>query len=238
MTLTVCLQGKDGIVIGSDSRGTFGDVRGVTAQNDTIKKTYLVGEVGILTAGAQNGNLIVEELAKAVAAEKIQGVTKTMERLRQISIMRFDEWFPGFPYFAPQGQNAAFQKPTVQLTVAGYDSEEGKPVPRLYSMVSNFAFSPNLHDFGSALGGVAQYALYLLNRLHSPDMGVASLKHLAAYVITETATQDGKVGGPVQLGIILPQGGAYILTKEQVDVILQENEKSSKGLKSLFNKEG
>ncbi len=238
MTLTVCLTGKDGIVIGSDSRGTFGDPRGVTAQNDTIKKTYLVGDVGILMAGATNGNMIVEEVAKAVTAEKIQGVTKTMEKVREISMKKFDEWFPGFPYFAEQGQNPAFQRPNMQLTIAGYDTDDGKRVPRLYSMVSNYAFAPNLHDFGSALGGVAQYALYLLNRLHAPEMGVASLKHLAAYVITETASQDGKVGGPVQLGVILPQGGAYMLTKEQIEAILVENEKSSKGLKSLFNKVG
>jgi len=38
MTLTVCIEGSDGMVLASDSRGTFGDPRGLTAQNDTIKK--------------------------------------------------------------------------------------------------------------------------------------------------------------------------------------------------------
>ena len=54
MTLTVGLQGHDGIVIASDSRGTFGDPREITAQNDTIKKVYLVRNVGISQAGAIN----------------------------------------------------------------------------------------------------------------------------------------------------------------------------------------
>jgi 20S proteasome alpha/beta subunit len=101
-------------------------------------------------------------------------------------------------------------------------------------MISTFNFSPNLHDFGFALGGVAQYALYLLNRLYSADMDIASLKHLAAYVVTETATQDGKVGGPVQMGVILPQGQAYTVSRGEIDSIITENEKRSKELKDLF----
>jgi|SRR6187200_1095589 20S proteasome alpha/beta subunit len=60
MTLTLCLQGKDGIVVAADSRGTFGDPRHITAQNDTIKKVYLVGNVGILEAGSSHANMIVE----------------------------------------------------------------------------------------------------------------------------------------------------------------------------------
>lgn len=48
MTLTVCLKGKDGMVLASDSRGTFGDPRRVTAQNDNMKKLYAVSKyVGV-----------------------------------------------------------------------------------------------------------------------------------------------------------------------------------------------
>ena len=106
----------------------------------------------------------------------------------------------------------------------------------MYSMVSNNEFSPNLHDFGFALAGVAQYALYLLNRLYSVDMDVKSLKHLAAYVITETASQDGKVGGPVQMGVITPSGAAQMLKKDEIDSILVENEKKNRELQGFFRK--
>ena len=61
MTLTVALVGKDGIVLATDSRGTFGDPRGVTAQNDTIIKLHTLGKVGILIAGAEQSHIILEE---------------------------------------------------------------------------------------------------------------------------------------------------------------------------------
>lgn len=234
MTLTVCLQGKDGFVLASDSRGTFGDPRGVTAQNDTIKKVYLIGDIGILAAGGQQGNMIIEEVTKLAISEKIENATKVMEKVREIGRNRFNEWFPAFPFLPIPGQNSLFCRPNLQLTIAGFDVEKETIIPRIYSMVSNFDFSPNLHDFGFALGGVAQYALYLLNRLYSIDLDIESLKHLAAYVVTETATQDGKVGGPVQMAAIIPKGQAYMVNKEEVDSIIIENEKRSKGLKDLF----
>ncbi|MQY61740.1 hypothetical protein GH146_00450, partial [archaeon] len=184
MTLTVCLRGKDGFVLASDSRGTFGDPRGTTAQNDTIQKVYLIRNIGILTAGGPQGNMIIEEVRRTVESENIDDATKVMEKLREISRNRFNEWFPTFPLMPIPGQNSQFVRPCVQLTIAGYDSENEKLIPRIYSMLSNLDFAPNLHDFGFALGGVAQYALYLLNRLYDVNMDIASLKHLAAYVVT------------------------------------------------------
>jgi 20S proteasome alpha/beta subunit len=236
MTLTVCLQGKDGLVLASDSRGTFGDPRGVTAQNDTIKKVYLVRNIGILSAGGQQGNMIIEEVANVAEAENIESATKVMEKVREVGRKKFNEWFPAFPFLPVPGQNAAFSRPQLQLTIAGYDVEKEVVVPRMYSMISNFDFSPNLHDFGFALGGVAQYALYLLNRLYNVDMDIESLKHLAAYVVTETATQDGKVGGPVQMAVIVPKDGAYMVNSDEINSIVIKNEKRSKGLKDLFRK--
>jgi 20S proteasome alpha/beta subunit len=234
MTLTVCLQGKDGFVLASDSRGTFGDPRGITAQNDTIKKVYLVGNIGILASGGPQGNMIIEEVAKVAESEKIENATKVMEKVREVARKRFNEWFPAFPFLPIPGQNSAFMRPQLQLTIAGYDYEKETGIPRIYSMVSNFDFSPNLHDFGFALGGVAQYALYLLNRLYNVDMDIGNLKHLAAYVVTETATQDGKVGGPVQMAVIIPKGQAYMVNNGEIDSIVIENEKRSKGLKDIF----
>ena len=236
MTLTVCLQGKDGIVLSSDSRGTFGDPRAITAQNDTIKKVYLIKNVGILSAGGQQGNMIIEEVSRIAESEKIEDATKIMEKVRDVSRNRFNEWFPGFPFLPIPGQNSAFCRPQLQLTIAGYDVEKEKVIPRMYSMVSNFDFSPNLHDFGFAVGGVGQYAVYLLNRLYSVDMDVESLKHLSAYVVTETATQDGKVGGPVQIAVTIPKGQAYMLSKDEVDSIVAKNQKRSEGLKDMFRK--
>ena len=96
MTLTVCIKGPDGIVVAADSRGTFGDPRVITAQNDTIKKVYLIGNVGISIAGAENSNLIIEEVANSTN-EKEVNVTEILNRLRTTAIRKYDEWFKGFP---------------------------------------------------------------------------------------------------------------------------------------------
>lgn len=236
MTLTVCLRGKDGFVLASDSRGTFGDPRGITAQNDTIKKVHLIHKFGILAAGGTQGNLIIREVAKVIESENIDSATDMMEKVREIGKRKFNEWFPAFPLMPVPGQNSQFVRPALQLTIVGFDVENNKSIPRIYSMVSNFDFAPNLHDFGFALGGVAQYALYLLNRLYSVDMVIENLKRLAAYVVTETASQDGKVGGPVQIGVITPNGQTQMLNKEEINSIIKENENKSAELKELFRK--
>jgi 20S proteasome alpha/beta subunit len=91
-----------------------------------------------------------------------------------------------------------------------------------------------LHDYGYALNGVAQYALYLLNRLYTQNLTVEKLLPLGAYVITETASQDGKVGGPVQLMKITPNEGCVILKTEEINRILQDNNLRTEKLKMLF----
>jgi hypothetical protein len=42
MTLLVALKGTDGLALAADSRGTFGDPRGVTAQNDSQQKAHIL----------------------------------------------------------------------------------------------------------------------------------------------------------------------------------------------------
>jgi 20S proteasome alpha/beta subunit len=93
MTLTVCLQGKDAIVAASDSRGTFGDPRGVTAQNDNIKKVYLVGNVAICSAGTTHANIILAEVAGNAKANGLTSVTDIMQKVREVANKRFSEWF-------------------------------------------------------------------------------------------------------------------------------------------------
>jgi hypothetical protein len=63
------------------------------------------------------------------------------------------------------------------------------------------------------------------------------LKHLGAYVITETATQDGRVGGPVQMAVITPAGAPTMLNKVDVQSIITQNEDRSKRLNELFRSE-
>jgi len=129
-------------------------------------------------------------------------------------------------------------RPDISLLVAGYDVDQhGRPTEqRIYQLLSQIDFAPMLHNYGFGLVGVAQYALYLLNRLYETGSSVEHLKALAAYVISETASQDGKVGGKIRLATIMPNDGAVQLSDEDVDRILKENALRNTSLKDSFFK--
>jgi len=107
-----------------------------------------------------------------------------MLKVKDVANKRFNEWFSGFPVMAIPGQNPAFVRPLLEVSIAGYDFVEKRSIPRIYSLSSVYQFAPTLHDYGFVLSGIAQYALYLLNRLYGSDLDVKALEHLAAYVIT------------------------------------------------------
>jgi 20S proteasome alpha/beta subunit len=248
MTLLVALKGKDGLVLGADSRGTFGDPRGITAQNDSQQKAHILSRrAAALQAGSgEVGALIVQHAREKIVADGIDGVTPVLSALRETARHNYNDWFPSVPPIpAPQlvmtGQ--APSRPDLVFIVGGYelqdDGDESAPTPRIYQMASATDFSPMLHDYGFAVAGVAQYALYLLNRLYEPDRSVAELQALAVYVITETASQDGKVGGPVKLMTIAADKGGKMLDEAAVTKIAEENEGRSKALRdSFYSKRG
>ncbi|MBX8634680.1 MAG: hypothetical protein M1422_01440 [Candidatus Thermoplasmatota archaeon] len=236
MTLTAALEGKDGIVCATDSRGTFGDPRNITAQNDTMKKLYPITKYSvIMVSGAnQQGAMIMNEIQQITLQKHIEGVTGIMQELRGISRERYNEWFPSFPMVPHQGA-AAPPRPGLIFTIAGYDLGGGKPaISRIYEILSTQDYAPNLFDFGFALSGIPQYATYLLNRLYTREMTVKQLLPLAAYIITETASQDGKVGGDLQMCTITESKGVEILDSERVKRILKSNEDKSNKLHELF----
>src|SRR5712691_7703618 len=99
MTLLVALKGRDGLVLAADSRGTFGDPRGVTAQNDSQQKAHILSKhVAVLAAGAgEVGALIIQHTRERVAAEGIDGVTPVLNALRETARNNYNEWFPSVP---------------------------------------------------------------------------------------------------------------------------------------------
>lgn len=236
MTLLVCLTGKDGLVLGTDSRGTFGDPREVTAQNDTMRKAYpLTKHVGVMVAGdAGLGAKIMSELEQELAGSPIDGATPVMEKVRLKLVQRYSEWFPGFLLQPAQGSDRPV-RPTLDVIVAGYELADGKAtVKRMYSMASGENFAPNLHDYGWVVDGIPQYALYLLNRLYVGNASVEDLTSLACYAITETASQDGKVGGPIQLLTISEADGCASVEPQIVDLVIKRNSERSEQLRRAF----
>lgn len=236
MTLIVCAKASDGMVLASDSRGTFGDPQNLTAQNDTMKKVVKLNENSVLlmSGSAEIGETIIQQIVKEVKEKDLGGVTEVMEFSRNKLKERYNQWFQNYPPL-PHPQNPSFVRPILGIIIGGYDlDKDKKPIEqKIYSLMSVWDFAPMLHNYGFGLQGVPQYALYLMNRLYSPEMNINQLKHLLGYIITETATQDGKVGGPVQIAII-QLGICKELSKEEVERIINQNVFNSNRLKELF----
>jgi 20S proteasome alpha/beta subunit len=224
MTLLVSLEGEDGIALATDSRATYGDPRGVTAQNDTVSKLFKVSEqAAILLAGAgEIGNQIVEAVIQRSIPEKKTTATAVMELYRTLATKMYGAWFKGVE---------AENRPNISAVIAGYDN--GRK-PRIYLVDSNINFAPQLSSTGFMLSGIPQYALYILNRLYAREKTAEELMHLATYAITETATQDGKVGGPVQALIIKADGSTVGLSTEAIEKIITDNTNRSDRLKTSF----
>lgn len=211
----------------------------MTAQNDSQKKLYVASKYSaILAAGA--GELGAQLMTEVTAAVKdIEGVTAIMDAARGLVRSRYGDWFSRFAVQPVPGVPAPV-RPDLAFLIAGYDvTADRKPVEqKIYQLISQADFAPMLHNYGFAIAGVGQYALYLLNRLYQRDSTVDQLKALAAYVITETASQDGKVGGRVQMATITPGAGCRELTADDVEAIVTQNHRRSETLKASFFKGG
>jgi len=230
MSLLVCLIGADGLVLGTDSRGTFGDPRGVTAQNDLIKKLYMVNNrVGVLVAGAGDLGSTVLAGFSALPGVAALGVTDLTMDLHRYVREQFMAWFNLFSIKATPA-DVRPTRPDLNFIVGGFESNNE---PKIYRMSSSLDFAPMLHAYGFGVDGVAQYALYLLNRLYDSRASIEDLQYLAAYLITETASQDGKVGGPVQIGKIGLEA-SEIVSDKAVALIVEENKSRSQILKHSF----
>lgn len=65
-------------------------------------------------------------------------------------------------------------------------------------------------------------------------MTIESLVRLAAYLISETATQDPKVGGPIQVATITADSGFQLLSRDQVQAAAAENDLANERLRQSF----
>lgn len=238
MSLAIGIETKKGIIVASDSRGTFGDPRGVTGANDTIQKVYGLSKyTAMAVAGANEiGASLLDLLIPQIKEQKLEGIDAILQHSRQLFRNKYNEWFQDLPSI-PSPQAPHLQRPGLVAIVAGYRVNGKKPAkPMLYNIISQLAFAPSLSNYGFAIIGVPQYAIYLLNRLYSNNMSLRAAAELAAYCISETATQDGKVGGAIQIAEITPKKGFRAYTEDKVSSIIEENNKQSKSLKKLFFK--
>ncbi len=230
MTLTVALTARDGIVMATDSRGTVGDPRGLTAISDDAVKLFGLGACGLTTAGASElGAALLDELQKAGLGQ-FPDIDLAAAQIRPKCAALYQEWF---------GQIPPKERPAVMFTLAGYRSpRSAAPRPLTYMLVSPNNFAPMLFESKPCLAGVPQYAVYLVHRYYDATIDLERAKSLAEYLITETASQDPKVGGPVQMATITPSSGFSSLTPEAVRSIHDGNDRLNSRLRVFFKEGG
>ncbi|MHA1398371.1 MAG: hypothetical protein ACTSSF_11825 [Candidatus Heimdallarchaeaceae archaeon] len=233
MSLVLTLKGRDGIVIASDSRATIGDPRGLVTANDTVKKLFKVNDKVIMgVAGEANlGISIVHEILQDDKITQTTDLKSTMNAIRNKAFSLLKQWLDNPEVITPQGIIKRW--PQILFLVAGYDENN----PNMYILNSHHFFAPELSTLNFAAIGVVPLAVYLLNRLHDPRAKVDSLKLLAAYCIMETASQDGKVGGPIQMLVLSPNKVEEV-PNEEIDALAQEASKHNEMLRKAFYEEG
>ena len=223
MTLIVGLQASGGIVMAADSRGTIGDPRGLTAINDSQEKLFPLGTCGIAISGASEvGATLLDEFGKN-GADKLTSIDDAIALVVPVAADLFQKWFRDIP---------AERRAGIVLLLAGYRHANDGDVQMLYLLNSQLNFAPQLCR-NTMMAGVPQYAIYLNHRIYSPNISLEKAKALAEYLITETASQDPKVGGPIKMAVVT-SGGYDALTEEQVIEIHNGNEALNARLREFF----
>ena len=149
-------------------------------------------------------------------------LSKTREHMRKL----YHEWFRDFPID---------KRPLMMFMIAGYPSDRSKETKgKIYLLNSHLDYAPMLFAKGICMMGIPQYATYLANRYYDPNMRRESAAALGEFLISETATQDPKVGGPINIAAICPKEGYRELSRDEIARIHERNEQQGSKLKESF----
>lgn len=209
MTLTICIKAKDGIVFASDSRASS-----FFTSNDTVKKLFkLEDHTAIGIAG--DGSLAMH-LFDTISSQLNyrNGITVLVEQLRSLSKQKFDDFFS---HLSPD------KRPLLTILLAGFNNDK----PEIYRLESIDNFVPRKNPTGFECIGIPIIADYLLNRIYEPDVSTEHAKEMAAFCIKETASQDRRVGGPIQISTFSDKKVYYELSKDEIEEISKRCDKFS-----------
>ena len=230
MTLIVGLRGSEGLVLATDSRATIGDPRGVTAVNDVQENIFqLSSHVGVaLTGAVEVGAKLIDTVRREHAGLADMDVEASVGSVRTTARRCYDDWFEKFEVGNRPGLGFLFQ---------GYKSPgHTDPEPRTYLLSSNLDFAPQLFPAGIAMAGAVQYSIYLADWFYSPGLSTHRIAHLAAFLISETASQDPKVGGPIRIATITASEGFVLLDEDSVGEICEGNSRQREEMKAFFQR--
>ena len=224
MTLVAALQAKDSIVFAGDNRGTFGDPRGFMAVSDMRKKIFRISEYcGIGVSGPPDlASALLRDIQGELAARNAVYMDDVLPFTRERLRVLYNDSFRDLPLD---------RRPVIAFIIAGYEREG---TPRVYSISSEFGYAPMLSDPGFCILGLPLFPTYLVNRFYDRNASGEQVAALAEYLISETATQDPKVGGPITLAMIQPQQGYRELPASEIAAIRRRNEEQMLKLKEYF----
>jgi 20S proteasome alpha/beta subunit len=225
MTLVLALQASDGVVLAGDNRGTFGDPRGFMAISDMRKKVFpLTQYCGTGVSGPPDlASTLLKYLRQQLTSQNASFIDEVVPISREVFRAQYNEWFQQFPME---------KRPVMAVIVAGYEREG---VPRIYMLSSEFDYAPMLSDSGFHILGLPLFPTYLVNRFYDLNASRENVAVLAEYLISETASQDPKVGGPITIAVITPYHGYRELETDEIAMIHQRNEEQSHRLREYFS---
>ena len=206
MTLVIAAHGTNFVILGADSRGTIGtEEQGlIIGLDDRSKLIEVAPHVGFLMFGFGDvGEMLLQGFRASLGS--LDGVSLVAENFRVHCREKWNEWLTGVrpEYF-----------PRFGFLISGLDPNQAGEfvVPRTYSLLSESGFVPGFHRKFISMG-CPMLANYILNKRYREDLTVETLAPLVAYAISETASVDRRVGGPIKIAIIRSSG--YQLIPEE-----------------------
>ena len=219
MTLVVALQASDGIVLAGDNRGTFGDPRGFMAVSDVRKKIFKLSDYcGVGIAGPPDvASNLLKNLELQLESQNLVYADDVTLFLRDSFRAKYNDWFQQFKIQ---------ERPLMGVVIAGYEKSftGDELVPRIYTISSEQDYATMLCDQGFCLLGLPLFPTYLVNRLYDMTATKEHVISLAEYIISETGTQDPKVGGPIGIALITADDGYRELDESEVADVHQKNQ--------------
>jgi len=220
VTVVIAASGKNFVVLGADSRGIFGDVAGpmIIGMDKMKKLTVITRHVGALMYGAgELAESLLDEFRRneKETLETIDGVLDVLKKFLPFCQTVWQNWF----------RNFSGKCPLIGFMIAGLDQDEKGEYasPRICSLESRINFAPQLHRYGFACQGLPHLSTYILNKQYRADMTVDELCTLVAYVISEVASTDSRVGGPISILVIDPTGAREISLSDVESMLTEEN---------------
>ena len=200
MTLVLAMAATEGVVLASDRRTAIEEEERRLVTDTSRKIFQLSDHVGVALCGRGDlGVYLVEKLVRQTREREIDGISSLFEFAPRFLIAAYDE---------VTHRIQSRSKPPVGFVFAGLDRDAWGiySQPRICSIYEWEGFQPLISTTGWDASGIVWIAEYLISRFYDPSMTVSQLANLASLAISETASQDSRVGGEPLIALITASG--------------------------------